>query len=134
MIQHFQHHDTFEIHNEFQWILYHYDVMGARGGGGEVIVGNKLASNPGLTRPDFISQPWRKIGIKSGRVRPGFEASNKWGIYIETCKFLCFHVQKLHESTKTCTFSSIFSIYCLLLPQYIILVKGLYRTATHVNC
>ena len=38
-----------------------------------------LASNPGLTRPDFISQPWRKIQggeIKSGRVRPGFVATD----------------------------------------------------------
>ena len=44
-----------------------------------------LASNPGIPRPDFISQPWRKIGyssiflqgceIKSGRGRPGFEAT-----------------------------------------------------------
>ena len=40
-----------------------------------------LASNPGLPRPDFISQPWRKIGeiflqgceIKSVRGRSGFE-------------------------------------------------------------
>ena len=41
-----------------------------------------IASNPGLPRADFISQPWRKIGeflhgceIKSGRGRPGFEAT-----------------------------------------------------------
>ena len=38
-----------------------------------------IASNPGLPRPDFISQPWRKIKIhgceiKSGRGRPGLEA------------------------------------------------------------
>ncbi len=36
-----------------------------------------LASNPGLTRPDFISQQIFLQGgeIKSGRVRPGFEAN-----------------------------------------------------------
>ena len=33
-----------------------------------------LASNPGLTRPDFISQ-LQGCEIKSGRVRPGFEAT-----------------------------------------------------------
>ena len=41
------------------------------------------ASNPGLPRPDNISQPWRKnpiflqgCKIKSGRGRPGFEANH----------------------------------------------------------
>ena len=42
-----------------------------------------LASNPGLPRPDFISQPSKNIGefftnwgckLKCGRGRPGFEA------------------------------------------------------------
>ena len=32
-----------------------------------------LTSNPGLPHLDFILQPWRKIGIKSGRGRPRFE-------------------------------------------------------------
>ena len=38
-----------------------------------------LASNPGLTHPDFISHP-QGCEIKTGCLRPGFEASNTPGV------------------------------------------------------
>ena len=46
-----------------------------------------LTSYPGHPRPDFISQPWRKIGefflhgceIKSGCGRPGYEVNMPHG-------------------------------------------------------
>ena len=48
-----------------------------------------LASNPGLTHPHFILQPWRKnlfffqgCEIKSGCVRPGFEAREGSSTYL----------------------------------------------------
>ena len=58
-----------------------------------------LASNLGLPRPDFISQLWRKISceIKSGRGRPGFEATS--------C--LYFYVKDRHLS---------FSVICAMVP------------------
>ena len=40
----------------------------------------QLASNPGLPRPDFILQPWRK----SGQGRSGFEAKPQLKHHIVT--------------------------------------------------
>ena len=44
---------------------------------------------------------------------------------METCTFSCFHVQNLHESAKTCSFSCI-CISPFIAYHYVIMVKGLY--------
>ena len=61
--------------------MYNIMQVTANGDGGDDTIMNRLASNPGLPHPDFISQPpqffLQGCEIKSGRGRPGFEANNR---------------------------------------------------------